>query len=52
MDGEGDLDWAEDTVSVHEDNEARKLSESRDVAGVKGVSWAVQLDEAGEEGVN
>ena len=22
MDGEGDLDWAEDTVSAHEDNKA------------------------------
>ena len=36
MDGECDLDWGED--SVHEDNKARKLSESRDVAGVEGVS--------------
>ena len=36
MDGECDLDWDED--SVHEGNKARKLNESRDVAGVEGVS--------------
>ena len=37
MDGEGDLDWAEDTVGI-QDNEARKLSESRDAAGEEGVN--------------
>ena len=37
MDGEGDLDWAEDSQCIR----VRNLSEARDVAGVEGVNSAV-----------
>ena len=37
MDGEGDLDGAEDTAKVYNDDEIQHLSEVRDVAGAEGV---------------
>ena len=52
VDGEWYVDRAEDTVGEHEHKEAQKLSESRDMAGVEGISWAVRFDEAGVEGVS
>ena len=33
MDGEGDLDGAEDTAKVYDDDKVQNLSEVRDVAG-------------------